>query len=565
MRIELLSLLLIISTAVAFEHIPILLTVNDCELVKNKTSVEILGGITSQITQGSGVVVSSKLRVDVFDCLALVRGKLIVDRNGKRGVITQARLVSGYLQEARTVLQRNARAVTQMKIDSLSASKPGNSTASKNRTTLSGGNDVAVKPTIVILNHNARIETQQIKTIRSVDVDENIQPVNDTERFGNVVPLSLPSHLDVISTSPNDGLFSIPTAYGTHSQALIYIVGTGIRTDHYEFSGRATTIYDAFPSLPASCEDHETCIASIAGGRTVGVNPNSLIYGARVLDCEGGGWLSDVVAATYAIGDHCAQYNMQKMAVINYSLGGETSALSDIDAMADAFNTVRRRCGAMIFAAAGNSAKDASSFVPAALTSSSLGKVVSVGACSVAGNWASFSNFGPNVTIIAPGVNIYCASASGTTAYTAVSGTSPATPIATGIASLHAGEMPANFYSQNIVKRAAQVVIEPQTVLYSDAIRLRMFDDAKNGFVKGIPAGTVNRFTFLDHTKALGAGTQYITVPPANNNLNDIVDTPDPPGQYLTSQADKAQPSWIGVGAMVTFLLGVMVMQFLFP
>ena len=554
----------------ASEHIPILLTVNDCEIVKDKSNTEILSGIASQITQGSSVVVSSKLRVDVFDCLALVRGKLIVDRGAKRGVTSQARLVSGYLQEARTVLQRNARAVTQMKIDSLTGTAKGNSSATaggnaKNRTTLNG--NLSVKPTIVFLNHNARIETQDIKEIQKVQVDSNLDALNDTERFGNVVPMSLPTHLDVISTLPSDGLFSIPSAYASHQPALIYIVGTGIRTNHYEFTSasssnsRATTIYDAFPLLPAYCEDHETCIASIAGGRTVGVNPNSLIYGARVLDCDGGGWLSDVVAATYAIGDHCAQYNLQKMAVINYSLGGETTALSDIDAMADAFNTVRRRCGAMIFAAAGNSAKDASSFVPAALTANSLGKVMSVAACTTGGNWASFSNFGPNVSIIAPGVNIYCASASGTTAYTAVSGTSPATPIATGIGSLHAGEMPTGFYSQSVLKRSTQTVVEPQTVLYSDAIRLRMFDDAKDGYVKGLPAGTINRFTYLDSTKALGSGTQYITVPPANGNFDDIVDIPDPPGQYLASQAESKQPSWIGIASLVTFLLGVMVIQ----
>ncbi len=551
------------NSCLAYEHIPILLTVNDCDLVKHKTSAQIIESISTSITKGSTVAVSQKLRVDVFDCLALVRGKIVVAPNAKRDVKSVQESMQGHLVQARRILQRNANAVTQMKMDSLS------NVPHKNRTTNSTLSALGITPTIVMLNHNARIETQRLKAGSGFGSADLVNSMNDTERFGNVIPTSVPSHLDVISTASNDGIFAIPTAYQTHEPALVYIVGTGIRTSHYEFtrpdsSSRATTIYNAFPLLPAYCEDHETCIASIAAGRTVGVNPNSLVFGARVLDCDGGGWLSDVVAATYAIGDHCAQYNLQKTVVINYSLGGETTAVSDVDAMADAFNNVRRRCGAMIFAAAGNEARDASNFVPAALVQPSQGKVMSVAACSTSGNWASFSNFGPSVTIIAPGVNVYCASASGFSAYTAVSGTSPATPIATGIASLHAGEMPSGFYAATLrrhKKRGTDIRLQ-EAVLYTDAIRLRMFDDAKDGIVRNVPPNTVNRFSFIDHAVALGTGSQYITVPPSNGNLNNIIDTPDPPALYLTNSAESESYKALGYMALVFPLLSILVVQF---
>ena len=63
--------------------------------------------------------------------------------------------------------------------------------------------------------------------------------------------------------------------------------------------------------------------------------------------------------------------------------------------------------------------------------------VISVGATDATGRRASFSNFGPDVSLSAPGVNILSTSNTGTTTppdtYGLANGTSLATPQVTGL------------------------------------------------------------------------------------------------------------------------------------
>lgn len=67
--------------------------------------------------------------------------------------------------------------------------------------------------------------------------------------------------------------------------------------------------------------------------------------------------------------------------------------------------------------------------------------MISVGATDTTGRRASFSNFGSDVALSAPGVNILSTANSGTTTpgadtYSTASGTSLATPQVTGVAAL---------------------------------------------------------------------------------------------------------------------------------
>ena len=50
----------------------------------------------------------------------------------------------------------------------------------------------------------------------------------------------------------------------------------------------------------SDCDGHGTHIASTAAGRTVGVAKEASVIALRVLDCNGSGRISDVVAGTLA-------------------------------------------------------------------------------------------------------------------------------------------------------------------------------------------------------------------------------------------------------------------------
>jgi subtilisin family serine protease len=94
-----------------------------------------------------------------------------------------------------------------------------------------------------------------------------------------------------------------------------------------------------------------------------------------------------------------------------------------------------RAAGMVHFASAGNSGDTAVSY-PA-----SLPTVNGVGALSPGGQRASFSCFGPEVFVTAPGSSVYAADVSGSggyssTDYTWVQGTSFASPYAAGVAAL---------------------------------------------------------------------------------------------------------------------------------
>lgn len=150
----------------------------------------------------------------------------------------------------------------------------------------------------------------------------------------------------------------------------------------------------------------------------IGVAPKVALYGVKVLDANGSGTFSDVIAGMQWAVDN-------KMQVANMSLGaskGNPSLEAAVTAMAKA--------GVVLMAAAGNSGRAVG--FPAAYP-----EAIAIAASDNKDKTAYFSSRGPEVDFIAPGVDVDSTYMGG--AYDSLSGTSMATPHMAGLAALAIG------------------------------------------------------------------------------------------------------------------------------
>jgi subtilisin family serine protease len=207
----------------------------------------------------------------------------------------------------------------------------------------------------------------------------------------------------------------------TGSGVRAYVIDTGIRTTHTQFGGRASNVFDSFGGNGVDCNGHGTHVAGTIGGSTYGVAKSSLLRGVRVLNCQGSGTNSGVIAGVdWVRNNHIAP------AVANMSLGGGVSSALDT-----AVNNLAN-AGVPIAVAAGNSNVDACGTSPARAANA-----ITVGSTTSTDARSSFSNFGPCLDLFAPGSGILSAWFSSDTATATLSGTSMASPHVAGVAALY--------------------------------------------------------------------------------------------------------------------------------
>src|SRR5436853_3609590 len=153
--------------------------------------------------------------------------------------------------------------------------------------------------------------------------------------------------LDNSYTYANDG-----------SNVTVYIIDTGINFGHVDFGGRASTGVDevTIGGSAADCNGHGTHVSGTVGGATYGVAKNVNLVAVRVLNCQGSGTTSGVVAGIdWVTSDHQAKGGS---AAANMSLGGGLSTTLN-QAVA---NSVA--AGVVYAVAAGNSTADACNSSP---------------------------------------------------------------------------------------------------------------------------------------------------------------------------------------------------------
>ncbi|HEX8362965.1 MAG TPA: S8 family peptidase [Longimicrobium sp.] len=201
----------------------------------------------------------------------------------------------------------------------------------------------------------------------------------------------------------------------------VYVIDTGIRTDHVDFGGRASVGYDGFGGTGQDCNGHGTHVAGTAGGGTYGVAKSASLIAVRVLDCGGSGAWSTVIAGV----DWVTQ-NHVKPAVANMSLGGGANTAVD-QAVSNSI-----AAGVTYAIAAGNDNANACNYSPARVSTA-----LTVGNSTSTDARASTSNHGSCLDLFAPGTNILSAWYTSTTATATISGTSMASPHVAGVAALY--------------------------------------------------------------------------------------------------------------------------------
>jgi subtilisin family serine protease len=235
---------------------------------------------------------------------------------------------------------------------------------------------------------------------------------------------------------PLDSSFQYPDNGGR--DVNIYVVDTGVRTTHQEFTGRALPGRNFVssggflfggsvnPDDYEDCNGHGTHVAGTAAGSTYGVAKQANVVPVRVLNCFGSGSTSAVIAGVdWVAGNH------QKPAVANLSLGGFTSTALDT-AVANAVDA-----GVTMVVAAGNDNANACNGSP-----NRVPEALTVGATTRQDQRSSFSNFGACVDLFAPGSDITSAWYQSDTQTASLNGTSMAAPHAAGAAALYLGANP---------------------------------------------------------------------------------------------------------------------------
>ena len=208
---------------------------------------------------------------------------------------------------------------------------------------------------------------------------------------------------------------------GTVDGVKAYIIDTGIYTTHPDLNVSTTdgVSYVNDGHGINDCAGHGTHVAGTVAAKdnayyVVGAAPGAQLVSVRVLDCQGLGTYSNIIAGV----DWVTQHAAGTPAIANMSLGGGLSqALNEAVAKSAA-------AGIFYSLAAGNDGAGACNSSPAAAGVND--GVMTVGATDSSDHAASWSNYGPCVDIWAPGVSILSTRNGGGT--TTMSGTSMASP-----------------------------------------------------------------------------------------------------------------------------------------
>jgi len=253
--------------------------------------------------------------------------------------------------------------------------------------------------------------------------------------------------------------------------ATVFVLDTGVRVSHREFSGRAMPALDMSvgggtecngdTSCAADRQGHGTHCAGTAAGVSFGVAPSAAVRAIKVLgDSGSGSW-----SWSYGALDWLAT-NPTRPAIASMSLGGSGTQQAMADAVDAAVNS-----GVTVVVAGGNSNSDACRFSPAFVPSA-----ITVGSTTSRDARSSFSNYGSCTNIWAPGSDVKSAAHTSDTGSATFSGTSMACPHVAG---------------------AAALVLEANPSMKASAVLTELTENAVKGALSGLKSSDVNVLLYV--------------------------------------------------------------------
>ncbi len=252
----------------------------------------------------------------------------------------------------------------------------------------------------------------------------------------------------------------------TAPDVSVYVIDTGLRTTHTEFGGRASVGIDTVNDGQNGndCHGHGTHVGGVAAGATYGVAKQAKLVAVRVLNCQGSGTTSGVVAGVEWVTAKAA-----RPAVANMSLGGGTSDVLDRAVR----NSIRSGVTYAVSAGSAGQPGGACSTSPARVP-----EAITVAGSDRSDRVMSSSNTGKCVSLFAPGAQIPSAWKDSDAATATLSGTSMATAHATGAAALHLGFRPGDTAAQvkqGLVDNATTGVLQGPTPVVPDKLLYTLY------------------------------------------------------------------------------------------
>ena len=326
-------------------------------------------------------------------------------------------------------------------------------------------------------DHLFYVEEEQVYTVNPT-VHESYDNLLFVQEPGNLefkIQESVPWHLDRLSKRhlPLNNNYDYNTPGSCHKNSEVeihtYVVDTGVDQSHPEFEGRA----EFLENFTGDNEDydgnsHGTHCAGIIGSKTYGVCKDSKIFGVKVLDSQGSGSTSGVIAGmNYAFNRHLKneKKNPNVRSIISMSLGGGFSAAMNraVEKMVRTSNTF------YIVVAAGNENQNACRTSPA-----SAGGILTVMAMGRDDQRAYFSNYGKCCSIYGTGVEVKSTIPGGKTAV--YSGSSMSAPEIVGVLNHYIDRFP----NMNMIQ-----------------IKEKMLEDATKDTIEGNPKNTPNLMSYI--------------------------------------------------------------------
>jgi len=188
---------------------------------------------------------------------------------------------------------------------------------------------------------------------------------------------SVPWHLDRIDQRdlPLNQVFEYPN---TGAGVTIFMMDTGIRSTHVEFTGRVAPGFSTVSNNTEDCNGHGTHTAGLAAGITYGVAKAALLVPIQILNCDGSGVVSDIITGLDWIMAYGPLPGVINLSLTSVYVGAVNTAVANAVA-----------AGFTVTAAAGNDGANACNYSPA-----SEPTAITVGASDPTDAVPAFSNNG---------------------------------------------------------------------------------------------------------------------------------------------------------------------------